>query len=182
MENAEARYEEAQAQTKAAKAELDLLLAGATEDTIKAARARVEQAAGVLMAAREELTYARITAPEDGVVTEKFRNKGELVSIGTPIVRIADLEDAWVRVYAPLSSLGLIQIGQPVKVTTDTYGNRVYRGTVMSVADDPEFTPKNVQTQEERVKLVYAVRVDVDNRSRTLKPGMPADAAIKVEP
>lgn len=168
----------ADAQVAAARAELDLMLAGATSDELKAARGQVEQAQGALAEAKSHLAQATVLAPEDGVVTVKSREVGEVVVAGTPIVRIAHLDRVWLRVYAPLPTLGRIKVGQSASVRTDTYKGRVYEGKVASIKEEPEFTPKNVQTSEERVKLVYAIRIDIDNRSRELKPGMPADADI----
>lgn len=170
----------ANAQVDAAKAALDLTLAGATSDAIKAARGQVEQAHGALAEAKSLLSQATILAPEDGVVTVKSREIGEVVSPGTPLVRIADLSKVWLRVYAPLTTLGKIKIGQSASVSADTYKGKVYKGTVASIKEDPEFTPRNVQTVEERVKFVYAIRINIDNKSRELKPGMPADAEIDI--
>lgn len=168
----------ADAQVAAARAELDLMLSGATSDELEAARGQVELAKGALVEAQSQLAQATILAPEDGVVTVKFREVGEVIVAGTPIVRLANLDRVWLRVYAPLPTLGRIKVGQSASVSTDTYKGRVYEGKVVSIKEEPEFTPKNVQTSEERVKLVYAIRIDIDNRARDLKPGMPADADI----
>jgi len=180
VESAKSTSESAAAQVRAAKAELDLLMAGATKDVIEAARGQVEQAKGALDAAKTKRGYATIVAPADGVVNVKFRELGEYVSPGTPIVKIASLERVWLRVYAPLPTLGSIKVGQSASVRADTYPGKTYSGRVSSISEEPEFTPKNVQTTEERVKLVYAVRIDLDNKSRELKPGMPADADIRL--
>lgn len=180
METARSSYRSANAQVQAAKAELDLLLAGYTKDAINAARGQVEQARGALAEAKSRLKDTSIIAPEDAVVTDKFRETGEFVTSGSPIVRIAQLERVWLRVYAPLPSLGKIKVNQRAVVTTDTYAGKHYEGRVSSISEEPEFTPKNVQTEEERVKLVYAIRIDLENRLRELKPGMPADAVISL--
>lgn len=180
LEGAKSSNEVATSQVQAAKAQLDLLAAGATKDTIKAARGQVEQAQGALNAAKTHLAYTTIVAPADGVVNVKYRELGEYVSPGTPIVKIASLDRVWLRVYAPLPTLGKVKVGQAASVRADTYPGKVYKGRVSSVSEEPEFTPKNVQTTEERVKLVYAVRIDLDNRSQELKPGMPADADIRL--
>jgi HlyD family secretion protein len=180
VESAKSTSESAAAQVRAAKAELDLLMAGATKDVIEAARGQVEQAKGALDAAKTKRGYTTIVAPADGVVNVKFRELGEYVSPGTPIVKIASLDRVWLRVYAPLPTLGSIKVGQSASVRADTYPGKTYSGRVSSISEEPEFTPKNVQTTEERVKLVYAVRIDLDNKSQELKPGMPADADIRL--
>jgi HlyD family secretion protein len=84
----------------------------------------------------------------------------------------------WLRVYAPMTSIGKIVLGGQVSVTTQAAEGKTYVGRVASIKDEPEFTPKNVQTAEERVKLVYAVRIEIDNKSHELKPGLPADAVF----
>ena len=180
VQNAKTTSESANAQLAAAKAELDLTVNGATSEEIRTAQGQVEQARGALAEAKSQLGQVTIIAPEDGVVTVKSREVGEVVSVGTPIIRIANLNKVWLRVYAPLPTLGKIKLGQRAYVLTDTYPGKVYHGQVASIKEEPEFTPKNVQTTEERVKLVYAIRIDIDNRSRELKPGMPADADIKL--
>lgn len=180
VQNARTSTQSADAQVAAAKAELDLTVNGATSEEIKSAKGQVEQTRGALAEAKSQLGYATIVAPEDGVVTVKSREIGEVVSVGTPIVRIANLNRVWLRVYAPLPTLGKIKVGQDASVRTDTYQGKVYNGQVSSIKEEPEFTPKNVQTTEERVKLVYAIRIDINNKSRELKPGMPADADIEM--
>jgi len=173
------QYATATEQAAAARAQLDLLVNGPTAETLKAAGGQVEQAAGALEGASTQLGHTRIVAPADGVVTIKYREMGEYVNPGTPIVRIANLDRVWLRVYAPLPTLGRMKTGQSAEVTTDTYAGKTYAGRVASVSEEPEFTPKNVQTSEERVKLVYAVRIDIENHAHELKPGMPADAVIR---
>ena len=103
---------------------------------------------------------------------------GEYVAPGTPVVTVGDLENVWLRAYVQETDLGRVKVGQRVLVTTDTYPGKAYEGRVSFVASKAEFTPKNVQTQQERVKLVYRVKVDIPNPGMELKPGMPADAEI----
>ncbi len=146
MENARSASQTSAAQVKAAKAELDMVISGDTNDVIKAARGQVAQAQGALDAAKTKLGYAAITASADGVVNVKFRELGEYVSPGTPIVKIAALDRVWLRVYAPLPTLGKIKIGQSASVRADTYPGKTYGGKVSSISEEPEFTPKNVQT------------------------------------
>jgi HlyD family secretion protein len=93
-------------------------------------------------------------------------------------VTVADLANVWVRAYINETDLGRVKVGQRVRVTTDTYPGKVYEGHISFIASEAEFTPKNVQTQKERVKLVYRIKIDIPNPKMELKPGMPADAEI----
>jgi multidrug resistance efflux pump len=105
-------------------------------------------------------------------------NNREYVAAGTPIVTVADLTDIWLRAYVNEADLGRVKFGQKARVTTDTYPDKAYEGTISFIASEAEFTPKNVQTPTERVKLVYRVKITVANAKMELKPGMPADAEI----
>ena len=107
---------------------------------------------------------------------------GEQVAVGTPVITIGELESVWVRAYIPETDLGRVKLGQKARVTTDTWPGRVYDGRVTFIASEAEFTPKNVQTPKERVKLVYRIKITIPNPKRELKPGMPADAEIIFEP
>jgi len=106
---------------------------------------------------------------------------GEYVAAGTPIVTVGDLERPWLRAYINETDLGRIKVGQRVRVATDTYPGKIYEGHISFIASEAEFTPKNVQTQKERVKLVYRIKVDIPNPNMELKPGMPADADILLD-
>jgi HlyD family secretion protein len=118
------------------------------------------------------------TSPVDGVVLVKSADPGEILSAGTTIVTIGDIEHPWLRGYVNESDLGRVKLGSKVKVTTDSYPGKVYDGHVSFISSEAEFTPKQIQTQQERVKLVYRIKIDLDNSSRELKSNMPADAEI----
>ena len=178
---AQAAYQQADQQAQAAQAALNLARAGARPEDIAAAQARVAQAQGAVNAAQEMLGYTKIYAPTNATVTVKSAEQGELVTPGMPMVRLADLNRVWLRVYVPEPALGKIKLGQRVELTSDTYPDKKYIGRVTEIDSVAQFTPKNVQTQEERVKLVYGVKVTIDNPSHELKPGMPADALIYTE-
>jgi len=177
---AAAALRQAQDQMRAVKAALDLVVAGPRAETIEAARARVAQAEAVLKAAQTQFGYTTIRAPVDGVVVLRAAELGELVTPGTPILRVSVIDRPWLRVYVPETDLGRVKLGQKADVISDTYPDRKYPGRVVEIAEQPEFTPKNVQTREERVKLVFGVKIEVENPNRELKPGMPADAVIHV--
>jgi HlyD family secretion protein len=177
---AQAAQKQATAQERYSKAALDLALAGPRTETIAAAKARTEQAQGVLQAAEVQQGYTKIYAPSDGTVTLRNMEPGELVTPGTPIVRLAALESVWLKVYIPEPEMGRVKLGQSAQVTSDSYPDKQYSGRVIEISQEAEFTPKNVQTKEERVKQVFWVKIGVDNPDRELKPGMPADAEISV--
>jgi HlyD family secretion protein len=175
-----AAQKQAAAQEKAAKAALDEALAGPRSETIASAQARVEQAQGVLQAAQVQQGYTKIYAPSDGTVTLRNMEPGELVTPGAPMVRMAALDSIWLKVYIPEPEMGRVKLGQSAQITSDSYPNKQYAGRVIEISQEAEFTPKNVQTKEERVKQVFWVKIGVDNPNRELKPGMPADAEISV--
>ncbi len=173
------------AQARAAVAEAEQRLAlvrqGPRQEEIAQARARLAQAVAAVELARTRLGYATLVAPLNGVVLSHNIEAGEYVAAGTPVVTVGDLDDLWVRVYINETDLGRVKLGQPADVTTDTYPGKVYQGRVTFISSQAEFTPRSVQTQKERVKLVYRVKIDLPNPDRELKPGMPADAAIHVQ-
>ena len=150
-----------------AEQQLALLRAGARPERVAAARAAVAQLDALL-------ANAVIRAPFDGVVTVKNREAGETVSAGAPVVTLMNLGDRWVRIYIPETRMGAIHLGDSASITTDHPGR--YRGVVSYIASQAEFTPRNVQTREERVKLVYAVKIRIiEDPTHDLKPGVPAD-------
>lgn len=165
-------------QTNAAQQRLKLLQSGYRPETIQAARAQSEEAQAAVAAARVALEDLQVTSPIDGVVTRKHAEVGETLGAGRPVVTVTDISRPWLRVYIPENQIGKVRLGAAAKVKVDTFPDREFDGRVSYVSSQAEFTPKNVQTQEERVKLVFAVNVTVDNRDGTLKPGMPGDVYI----
>jgi multidrug resistance efflux pump len=114
-------------------------------------------------------------------VLETIGHVGELAAPGIALITLADLDQVTLTVYVPENRLGYIQIGQAVEVAVDSFPDRVFVGRVTRIANEAEFTPRNVQTEEERVNMVFAVEVSIPNPDHALKPGMPADAVIQVE-
>ncbi len=121
---------------------------------------------------------AVIASPIDGVVLEKNLEIGEIAFPGTPVLTVADIEDTWIRIYVNEKQLGHVKLGQKAVITVDSFPDRNFSGTVVSISDKAEFTPKTIQTKDERVKLMFSVKISVPNQDRSLKPGMPADAYI----
>jgi len=146
---------------------------------LKALRAQVEQARALLAIAEDDLANARIYAPFDGFVTVKDVEQGEFVQAGSPVLTLAQLETVWVKTYVPETQLGRVFLGQKAEVMSDTFPNKLYPGTVTFISPEAEFTPKNVQTKEERVKLVYRIKVTLENPNQELKAGMPVDVVLR---
>ncbi|WP_447976955.1 HlyD family secretion protein [Candidatus Nitrospira bockiana] len=171
VEMAEARYREALEQQR-------LVTKGPRKERIERARAQLQQAKEALALAETRLGYAALTSPLDGLVLSHHIEPGEYVAAGTPIVTVGDLEHIWLRAYINETDLGRVKVGQAAQVRMDSYPGRIYHGRLTFIASQAEFTPKSVQTEKERVKLVYRVKITVDNPNMDLKPGMPADAEI----
>ncbi len=160
---------------------LSLVKEGPRKEEIKMAEHRVEQARASLRVNEERLKDTVIYAPTDGVVLRKLVELGETVSPGTPVFTIGDLAHPWIKVYVKEDKLGYVKLNQRAVITVDTYKGKKYEGTVTYISSEAEFTPKNVQTQEERVKLVFGIKVSVKNINDELKPGMPADVRIHIK-
>ena len=175
---AEAAYRVAEAAIPVAQAGVDVLLAGAPADQIVAAEALVDQAEGAIKSLLTRRDQARIVAPQAGVVTTLILRPGEVVGAGAPIARLADLSQVTLTAYVPEPDLGRVQIGGAVQVAVDSVPDRIFAGTVTHIADQAEFTPRNVQTHEERANTVFAVKIALANPDGVLKPGMPADACL----
>lgn len=168
----------AAARVREAEERLRLLRKGPRQETIDQARARVEQTREALHLAETRLAYATLSAPISGVVLSENLEPGEYAAAGMPVVTIGDLENVWLRAYVNETDLGRVRVGQVACLRTDTYPGKAYPGRLSFIASEAEFTPKSVQTSEERVKLVYRIKIDVPNPGMELKPGMPVDAEI----
>jgi len=153
---------------------------GARKEVIRAAGERVKQAEAAVRAADERLKDTVIHAPLSGIILRKNAEEGETVAAGVPVYTIGDLETPWIKVYVKESDLGRVKLGQKVGISTDSYPGKIYEGSVSYISSEAEFTPKNVQTREERVKLVFGVKVRVKNINGELKPGMPADVKLSL--
>jgi HlyD family secretion protein len=179
FDKAKTAHDVAKAQADVAGEQHRLVVAGPRRERIAAARAQAAQAAAALAAADAALANMVIRAPFPGVVTVKHREPGEIVGAGTAVVSLMDRDDRWVRIYVSEARIGAVHTGQSATITTDTFRDKTYPGTVVYIGSEAEFTPKNVQTEEERVKLVYAVKVRVTgDPDFELKPGMPADVRL----
>jgi len=175
-DDALARRDSLQARRAAAIERATRLERGFRPEEIAAARARLQTADARIAQLEQAIAAARVVSPSAGVVTSKLVEPGEVVAAGAPLVVITALDDVWLDVYLAEPEVPRIRIGQQVDVRTDD--GATHRGTIRTVASRAEFTPKNVQTADERAQLVFKVRIGLDNAGRTFKPGMPAEARI----
>lgn len=178
LDAAKSAYNAVVARHNQSQEQLSLVREGPTKDAIKATEYRVEQAKAALRASEERLKNTTIFAPMTGIILKKNVEVGEIITQGTPIYTIGDLENPWIKVYVKENKLGVVKLGQPAQVTIDSFPGKIYEGTVTYISPEAEFTPKTIQTQEERVKLVFGVKISVKNINSELKPGMPADVKI----
>lgn len=154
--------------------------AGARPQEIDAARARVAAVDAQIATFEKQIADAVVTAPVGGVVTSKLVNVGELIAPRTPLVVLTDLDHAWAEVFVDEPLVPRVMLGQPATVYTDAGGPGI-PGKVTFISPKAEFTPRNVQTAEERSRLVYRVKVSVDNRQGVLKPGMPVEVELSLK-
>ena len=178
---ASARVEAAQKRVEAAEATLARVKAGARREEVAVAESRIATAQAAIASLEDQLKDATLVSPVSGVVTEKLTEMGEMVAPRAPVAVVADLDHAWADVYVPEPAVPRIALGQPATLFTDA-GGAGLTGTVTFISPKAEFTPRNVQTADERAKLVYRIRVSVDNSGGVLKQGMPVDAELALAP
>ncbi|MEQ1731215.1 MAG: HlyD family efflux transporter periplasmic adaptor subunit [Vicinamibacterales bacterium] len=172
-----ARLDAARKRVAAAEAVVTRVKAGARREEVDVAQSRIASAAAAINTLQDQLKDAVLVSPVAGVVTQKLTEVGEVIAPRSPAVVITDLDHAWADVYVPEPAVPRITIGQAATLTTDA-GGRGMAGTVTYISPKAEFTPRNVQTAEERAKLVYRIRITVDNTAGVLKDGMPVDAVL----
>ncbi len=152
---------------------------GPRPEQLEQARAKLAAAVAAVSQAKQQRDYTELKAPFDGIILSKAAEPGEYLIPGAPVVTLGDLGSPWLRAYVPETDLGKVRLGQTVPVTCDSWPGRVFKGTVSYISGEAEFTPKQVQTPEERVKLVYRIKITLENEDLALKPGMPADARLE---
>lgn len=177
----------AQAERDRAAAALEAARANAAsvdlrQQDVRVADATVHEAAANVRRLETQVAELKVFAPLDATVLTKAVEGGEVVPAGKPLVLLGDLDHPWIKIYVPETQLGKVRLGAPARVLVDSFPNQPFQGTVSWISDQAEFTPKNVQTAEERVNLVYAVKITIKNAERKLKAGMPADAELPLEP
>jgi HlyD family secretion protein len=181
LDQHETALEITQAERDRAQEQARLLERGPRIEQIAAQGAALNQAEAALAQVDAALAFAEVTAPSPATVTLRHREPGEVVAAGLPVVRVANLEDRWVRIYVREDALGQVRLGGSATIRIDGFPERTYRGEVTYIADEAEFTPRNVQTREDRVRLVYRVKVRIVGDSAVdLKPGLPADVELQI--
>ena len=179
----ELKRDEARATAKIAEADLKRIQQvfenkSATQKQMDDARTAYDLAIAKLAIVEKAVADCTVKAPMDGVVTVRSHEEGEFVGVGTPLITLSRLDEVWLSVYIPENRLGRVKLGQPARVIID--GDKtVYNGKVTFISPEAEFTPKNVQTPDERAKLVYRVKITLPNPDGVFKPGMPADGFLE---
>ncbi|MBI5021711.1 MAG: efflux RND transporter periplasmic adaptor subunit [Ignavibacteriales bacterium] len=153
---------------------------GSRKEEVDIARARRDQAVAQVDAARKKLNDTYVTATMKGVITEKAIEEGDIVMPNGSLLRISRLDKVYIMIYVTEVELARVKLGHEAKIYIDAYPNKSFTGKVSYISDVAEFTPKNVQTKEDRTKLVFGVKIEVENPEQQLKPGMPADATIEI--
>ena len=151
------------------------------EQELETRQAEIQRSKASLALINSQIDDTTAISPVDGVVLVKSADVGEVLAPGTTVVTVGDIDHPWLRGYINETDLAKVKIGSKAKVTTDSYPGKVYDGRVTFIASEAEFTPKQIQTEQERVKLVYRIKIEVANPNRELKSNMPADAEIVLE-
>ena len=174
------REQGARARVRAAEQAVAVLRAGARPQEVEAARARVAGVDAQIAILEKAIADASVVAPAAGIITQKLADAGEVVAPRMPLLVITDLDHAWANLFVPEPLMPRVKLGQPATLFTDAGGPGI-PGKVTYVSPQAEFTPRNVQTADERSKLVYRIKVTVDNSAGVLKQGMPVDAELAVQ-
>jgi len=151
------------------------------EEDLGTRRAEIARSTASIAMIDSQLADTIVASPVDGVVLVKAADVGEVLAPGTTVVTVGDIDHPWLRGYVNETDLGKVKLGAKAKVTTDSYPGKVYQGRVTFISSEAEFTPKQIQTEQERVKLVYRIKIEMDNPRRELKENMPADAEIVLD-
>lgn len=175
-----ARADVARAEAAVKTAEANRLEVKRREQELAQRQSEIERTQAQAGISQKQLSDTEIRTPIDGVVLVKSAEPGEVLAAGTTVVTIGDLEHPWLRAYINETDIGRVKLGQKVKLSNDSFPGKVYWGTVSYIASEAEFTPKQIQTKEERVKLVYRIKIEVENKEHELKNNMPVDAEIQL--
>ena len=179
IDTVKAQYQGALANVNAVQASLDQAVAGNTKPTIQAQKAAVDIAAQSVKAAELSLSKLTIKSPATGQVLYQHVERGQVVNPGTTLVTILDPNDLWIKIYIPEAKLNQVKVGGTVLLSVDSYPDKTFKGQIQYVSNQAEFTPKNVQTKEERTTTVYAVKISITEGKDQLKAGMPADVTLQ---
>jgi len=179
-EDAIARYEIASAKFNSAEQNYKKMKNFARPEELQQAKANLNRALASVNLIKKNLRDCYVTSPSNGFIVKKFVEKGESVAAMSSLFQVANLNTVELVIYIPETKLGMVKLGQIAEITTDTYPDKIYEGRISFISPEAEFTPKNIQTKEERTKLVFKVKIKVHNIQFELKDGMPADVVIKL--
>lgn len=178
LEDVTTKYDIAFNQYKSAEENLNKIKNITRKEDIESAKANVQKNKVSMELIQQNIDDCTIKSPVTGIVSKKFSETGEYVTPGSSILKIADLKTVNLYIYITEPELGKVKLGQSADVTIDSYKDKVYKGEIIYISQEAEFTPKSIQTKEERTKLVYAVKIKIPNPDMDLKSGMPADAKL----
>lgn len=181
LEDAKARYNVTLAQLTSAKENLKKLKNFARPEDIKQAEANLRRQLAAVDLLKKQIRDSYVQSPISGIIVKKYFEQGETVTMLSSLFKVSDLSVVDLIIYVSEEELGKIKLGQKAEVRSDTYPDKKYEGKIVYISPEAEFTPKNIQTKEERTKLVFAVKIEIKNPEFELKPGMPADAVIKLK-
>lgn len=175
---AKSQYDAYKSQYQAALNQVKLLEEGSTSYTIKNLEATLEQAKVSQELANLNLQKTRVISPVNGIINKKLVNIGELVNPGTPLFSIIDLNNLWIKIYVPEKDLSKIKLGQKVKIKADPFNDKEFEGEIVYISNKAEFTPKNIQVKEDRLNIVFEVKIKIYDNEKLLKPGMYAEVSL----
>lgn len=178
LEDAELVYDLRENQLNSAEENLMKVRTIIRREEVESAAANLKRSQANADLIRKNIEDCKVSSPLEGIITKKLAEPGEFVNTGSSILNIADLKVVDLFIYVTEAKLGKIKLGQEADITNDTYPDKKYSGEVIYISPEAEFTPKNIQTKEERTKLVFGIKIRIPNASYELKSGMPADANI----
>ena len=178
VDQAQAQVDVLQAQYNAAQEALSALRAGSRLEQLHMAEANLEQAEMLVRILEKKIEDCTVKSPTTGRVVARFLEPGELAGTGMPIVRVADLSEVWIMIYVSETELGRVRVDGEAEIRVDSFPGKTFSGKVTYISPQEEFTPKNIQTKDERVRMVFGVKVEAENPDESLKPGMPADVVL----
>lgn len=181
FDEVETAYKIANSNLNSAKENLKKIKNISRPEEISQLRSNYQNAEANVELLKKQISDSHITSPMNAFIVEQFVELGESINFGSSLVKLSDLSIVELVIYVNEQNLAKVKLGQKVDVITDTYTDKVYEGKVTFISPEAEFTPKNIQTKDERTKLVFAVKIKVPNKNFELKAGMPADAVVKIE-
>lgn len=179
VDAAKAQYAAALAAAQMAQAKLDAVKSGATKEQLAVAEAQVKQAEAALDVLQAQASKLTLKSPVNGVVTRRAFHVGEVATPGAALLTVSNINPVTLMIYVPETEIGHVQLGREVSVQVDSFPDKKFKGKIVFINTEAEFTPRNVQTKAERVNTVFAVKVELPNPDSELKPGMPADAQLQ---